>query len=223
MANSLGWGSGPLRFSFILLFKRFSPDISGLHNVPNESGIVCPVYRDGHAAQTYMYSAPYKLRRISLYWPFLQTLINRRILGRTPYTPYTTYIREQLKLGVYNIVALHAQPIASCAQSPCQALKIYGSTPVASCQLEYFDGPDVVPLIVRATTKFAVTQPRRSEKVRMAHITERRNLWNWLPALPNLAVIANQFLSMHTTQRVRQSALVEAGPDICQESRKARH
>ena len=33
----------------------------------------------------------------------------------------------------------------------------------------------------------------------MAPITERRKFWNWLPALPKLAVIANQTFSMHTT------------------------
>ena len=33
----------------------------------------------------------------------------------------------------------------------------------------------------------------------MARITERRNLWNWLPDFTNLAVIANRIFSMHTT------------------------
>ena len=33
----------------------------------------------------------------------------------------------------------------------------------------------------------------------MAPITERRNLWNWLPASLILAVIANRLWPMHTT------------------------
>ena len=66
-------------------------------------------------------------------------------------------------------------------------------------KLVCFNDLDVIPFFDRATTKFAVTQPSGSEKVKMAPITERRNLWNWLPDLPNSAVIANQLLSMHTT------------------------
>ena len=68
-----------------------------------------------------------------------------------------------------------------------------------ACKLVYFNDPDVVLLIDRATTKFAVTRPKGSEKVKMARITERRNLWNWLPAFPELTVITNRLLSMHTT------------------------
>ena len=38
----------------------------------------------------------------------------------------------------------------------------------------------------------------------MAPITERRILWNWLPAFPKLAVIANILLSVHTTACVSE-------------------
>ena len=50
--------------------------------------------RDGHAVQTYVYTSPYTLFRISVYWPLLRTLIHRRIVGHTPYTPCTTYVWE---------------------------------------------------------------------------------------------------------------------------------
>ena len=62
-----------------------------------------------------------------------------------------------------------------------------------------FSDPDVVPLIDRATTKYEVTRPNGSDILWMAPISERRNLWNWLPAFPKLAVFANRLLSMHTT------------------------
>ena len=38
----------------------------------------------------------------------------------------------------------------------------------------------------------------------MALITECRNLWNWLTAFPNLALIASLLLSMHTTARASE-------------------
>ena len=38
----------------------------------------------------------------------------------------------------------------------------------------------------------------------MARITERRNLWNWLPDFPKLALIATRLLSMHTTARASE-------------------
>ena len=62
-----------------------------------------------------------------------------------------------------------------------------------------FNKPHFVPLFDRATTNFAVTQPNGSEKVKRAPITERRNLWNWLPDFTKLASIAPERLSMHTT------------------------
>ena len=54
-------------------------------------------------------------------------------------------------------------------------------------------------LIDRATTRFDLILLNLSEKVRMAPITECRNLWNWLTAFPNLALIASLLFSMHTT------------------------
>ena len=71
-------------------------------------------------------------------------------------------------------------------------------------KLVCFNDPDVVPLLDRAATKFAVTQPNESEEIWMALGTERRNLWNRLPAFPNLAVTASQLLSMHTTACVSE-------------------
>ena len=62
-----------------------------------------------------------------------------------------------------------------------------------------FNGPGVVASFNIASTRFAVMQPNGSEKVKMALITERRNLWNWLPDFQSLALTANQLLSMHTT------------------------
>ena len=44
-----------------------------------------------------------------------------------------------------------------------------------------------------------MSRPNGSEKVRMAPIKERRNLWNWVPAFPKLAVVADRILCMHTT------------------------
>ena len=38
----------------------------------------------------------------------------------------------------------------------------------------------------------------------MARITEHRNLWNWLPDFPKLALIATRLLSMHTTARASE-------------------
>ena len=61
-----------------------------------------------------------------------------------------------------------------------------------------FNDSDFAPLIDGATTKFAVAQPNGSEKVMMAPITERRKLWDWLPAFSHLASITTQLLSMHT-------------------------
>ena len=71
-------------------------------------------------------------------------------------------------------------------------------------KLVCFNDPDVVKFLDRAATKFAVTQPNEYEKVWMALITERRNLWNWLPAFPNLVLTASQLLSMHSTARASE-------------------
>ena len=63
----------------------------------------------------------------------------------------------------------------------------------------YLNSLDGVTLFDIATTRFAMTQPNGSEKVKMSRITERRSLWSWLSDFAYLALIACQLLSMHTT------------------------
>lgn len=48
-------------------------------------------------------------------------------------------------------------------------------------KLVFFNNSDFFALFDRAATRFAVTQPKGSEKVKMALIAEHRNLWSWLP------------------------------------------
>ena len=60
-----------------------------------------------------------------------------------------------------------------------------------------FNGRDAVALFDKVTSRFAIVQLNGPEKLKMALITERHNLWNWLHDFPNFALIGTEFLSLH--------------------------
>ena len=66
------------------------------------------------------------------------------------------------------------------------------------CGAVHVHDPVVVPLTDKATIKYGMTLLNGSEKVWMAPITERHNLWNWLTDFPKLDLIATMLMSMHT-------------------------
>ena len=60
-----------------------------------------------------------------------------------------------------------------------------------------FNDRDAVALFDKATSRFVIVHLNGSEKLKMALITERHDLWNWLHDFPNFALIGTLFLSLH--------------------------
>ena len=129
------------------------------------------------------------LRRICVYWRCLQFLINRRILGHTPCTPHTTYIREWPELGACNFVTTQAQPIAIRTLTPCRTLQI----------LLVHSRSGVVPFTCMMAFPLSTLRCDAAEWVSQSSDGSHHNLCKSQPLILNLAAVANQLLSMHTT------------------------
>ena len=89
-------------------------------------------------------------------------------------------------------------------------------------KLVFFNNSDFFALFDRAATRFAVNAvyPNGSEKVKMARITERRNLCSWLPDFPILALIANQCLPSSKIYTVNLGEIRGERKDVFQHTRQ---